>query len=189
MTCARPASQNCSSFDTQWLSCVYQFRSRLGTLDHDLLDWLETMESQYDGPDKDPGALNALQQLKALTPEKLAAAMVLRKADLSALSLKHYSVSFLDSQLANLSILPVDLQQRLFQVKAQLSLFNQQVSFLNGQAALTFQGDLGGANYAAVHQNLTDGYEKLASRAKGIADAISGVQQLYSKNLSGREHA
>ncbi len=28
---------------------------------------------------------------EALTPEKLAAAMVLRKADLSALSLKHYS--------------------------------------------------------------------------------------------------
>jgi hypothetical protein len=121
-----------------------------------------------------------LQQLKAMSPETLAGAMAVSKANLSALSLKQYSVSFLDSQLANLSILPFDLQQRLLQVKDQLSLFNQDVDFLNGQAALTFQGNLGGANYAVVQQNLINGYEKLASRAKGIADAITSIRQLYS---------
>jgi hypothetical protein len=161
-------------------SCVHLFRSRLGTLDRDLLEWLEPIEAQYEGPDKDPRALTGLQELKAMSPETLAAAMAASRANLSALSLKQYSVSFLDSQLANLSILPFDLQQRLLQVKDQLSLFNQDVDFLNGQAALTFEGNLGGANYATVQQNLINGYEKLASRAKGIADAITSIRQLYS---------
>jgi hypothetical protein len=97
-------------------SGVYLFRSLLGTLDHDLLAWLEPIESQYEGPDKDPRLLSALQHFKAMPAAALAAAMALNRAHLSGMSLKQYSMSFLDSQLANLSILPVDLQQRLLQV-------------------------------------------------------------------------
>jgi len=161
-------------------SCVQLFRSHIGTLDDELLEWLEPIESQYDGPDKDPRALALLHKLQGMTPQALSTSISAEKANPSALKLKQYAVSFLDSQLGKLSILPVDLQQRLLQVKDQLSLFNQDVTFLNSQAALTFQGGLGGANYAAVQQNLVAGYDKLATRAKGIADAITNVLQLYS---------
>ena len=160
-------------------SCVELFHSRVGTLDHEILGWMEPIEAEYDGPDKDPRALEAVQKLKAMTPPALAAAMAVRKASFSGMSVKQYSMSFLDSQFANLNILPVDLQQRLLQVKDQLAIFNQDVVFLNKQFALTFQSDLG-ANYAVVMQNLTHGYGKLASRARIIADAITGIRDRYS---------
>ena len=160
-------------------SCVELFHSRVGTLDHEILEWMEPIEAEYDGPDKDPRALEVVRKLKAMTPPALATAMAARKASFSGMSLKQYSMSFLDSQFANLNILPVDLQQRLLQVKDQLAIFNQDVVFLNSQFALTFQSDLG-ANYAVVMQNLTNGYGKLASRARSITDAITGIRDRYS---------
>ena len=160
-------------------SCVSLFSSRLGILDHDIIAWLEPIERDYNGPDKDPRALEYLLKLKALAPAELAAETAHQKGTLSGMSLKQYSTSFLDSQMPHLGILPMDLQQRLLRLKDDLDIFNQEVAFLNGQFDLTFRGDLGGANYAAVQTNLTNGYANLISRARAIAVAANAIIDKY----------
>jgi hypothetical protein len=73
------------------VSCVSLFCSRLGLLDHDLIAWLEPIETEYQGPDKEPGALVSLQQVKAMPVAELAAANAAQREPASGMSLKQYS--------------------------------------------------------------------------------------------------
>ena len=166
------------NFRYSMASLVQLVHSKMGTLNHEILDWVEPIEQHYQGPDKDPLALTVVQKLKALPPTELEGAMAIKKAQFSAMTAKQYSLSFIDSQMASLSILPIDLRLRILQVKDQLAIFNQDVTFVNSQLALTYQNL--GSNRGAVVQTLTDGYQTLASRARQIADAITAISDRYS---------
>jgi len=102
------------------------------------------------------------------------------------MNMKKYSLSFLEARLPDLAILPVGLQQALHQVRNQLDIYNQEVSVLQGHFAITFSAGLSPNNDARVRENLVLGYESLASRARSISDAITGVLKSYS-DVRGRE--
>lgn len=153
--------------------------TRLGTLNHPLLEWCELIESEYDGPDKDPHKARLLETLTATSPEQLASAMAVEKAKSEGVHVKQHSVPFLESRLPDISILPVELQQALHQVRSQLDLFNQTAVLLERQLELTYSPGMNDENQARVRKNIAIYTEKLAERAKVVADAISYVMRAH----------
>lgn len=161
-------------------NCANQFAVKTGTLDHELLAWLEPIEKGYDGPDKQPGGLNAIEQLTALSPQTLRTQIAAAAAP-GGLSLKRYALPFVEAQASNFAMLPLDLHRRLLRVGEQLNLYNQDVDFLNQQFAFTFDGSLDAMNHTAIRHNLGTGYVKLVGAARRIADAITEILEIYDK--------
>jgi hypothetical protein len=152
-------------------SLVYLIHSRQGDLNRALLEWIDPIESSYEGPDSSPEEKETWRKIRALKPEELARVADRRSEDL-AMNVKVFSLPFLEARMSDLPLLSVELQQGIHQVRHHLDLFNQDVAVLQGQFALTFQA-LPTENHARVRKNLTDGYKNLAKRATIIADAIT----------------
>jgi hypothetical protein len=160
-------------------STAYRLRSHLGTLDHDLLNWLEPIETAYTGPDRHAETVPALRALIAMTPDQLQRLQQTRTGPPSGLTLKQSQAPFLNSQLMALQDFDPDFQRRLLQIRSQLELLNEEVPYLMRQFELTF-GDLAPINRPIVQKNLTDGYAKMAIRAEDIANRISQLVPLSS---------
>lgn len=151
-------------------------KSATGTQDDTFLDWLEATVASYTGSDAEqPGFLAAVRQLRI----KLAGAIPpKRPSSGSGLHLKVYDLPFLASQVQRLSIFSIEFQQQVLQVKAQLDLFNADMTFLMRQYELTFNPSLDATNRAIIQANLQSGYAKGGRSAIHIADLIGRVEAL-----------
>jgi len=151
-------------------------RSATGTQDEAFLNWLDATVSDYTGADPEqPQFLAALRLLRskldgAILPKRTSAA--------SGLNLKQYDLPLLTSQVQKLSICSISFQQQVLQIKAQLDLFNADMSFLMRQYDLTFNPSLDAGNRAIIRANLESGYAKNARSAIRIADLIAKVEKL-----------
>jgi hypothetical protein len=159
-------------------SLAWTLGSRSGTIDKAFLNWIDPIESTYEGPDRSPEQREMWKRLQANPEDELEAIMAARRAGpRTATSLRDYSAPFLDSRLADLDLLPLSTQQSLHQVRHQMGLHNQDAGALRALIDLTFVPGLAPENHAIIQQNLADGYLRIGSRAKSIADAISVILQ------------
>ena len=161
--------------ETRYTMCsmVWSLRSRLGTLDREVLEWMDPIERSYNGAGEIPERREMWDQLMALPAQEVAAAVAKRVRPNVGISLKEYRMSLLDARLADVSILPLDDQVTLSMARHHLDLFNQEVAFLRQQSNLTFDPAAYAANRESIDKNLADGYAKLADRARIAADAMS----------------
>lgn len=163
---------------------VFRVRQHLGTIDHDMLDWLLPLFEEYRGGEADPKALEQLRTAHQLPSSALQAGNINKSALGIGLSLKTYSLPLLQAQVSNLSILPPTFQQEILDLHSKVDLFNQQCSALITEHGRTFDSSLSPENHAIVRKNLANGYQDLGERARRLADLISKV--LRGFRLSNR---
>jgi hypothetical protein len=154
-------------------------RSKLTTETHEFIDWLLPIIRAYNGPGKSPRLEDTMTKIREFSEEQLQQADITMNGENMGLTLKHYELPFLLTQANELSICSLDFQRRVFRVKGQLDLFNQQVSFQQSQYEKTFDTSIIGANRVAVEKNLTNGYAILATDAESIARAIGEIISRY----------
>ena len=159
---------------------AHMLRAHLGLVTDKFLDWVEPLMRDYDGPDAIPNIAEAMAKVRAMPKECRSMHLALRKPN-RGLDLKEYSIPFLEAMAGEISICPLDFQRRVWRIKGQLDLFNQQVLSLRALFAKTFDPSITGNNREAVISNLNEGYEQLASRAQLIADAVSEAAFSWKK--------
>jgi hypothetical protein len=158
---------------------AYRLRSHLATVDHKFLAKLEPIFDHYDGPDKDPQATESFKKLKDLPEDQLRDLHVKTRRPGRGIHLAKQSLPFLSSQVHALSICPIDFQQTILMLKAQLDYFNDEVDVITSYFNKTFDPSITGENRVAVLANLEEGYGKLAQRAENIVMFISDLNQVY----------
>jgi len=156
------------------MAFAFGVRTRMGKVDSEFLQWMTPIYERYRGSEEDKELVSRFQQLKALPPEQLRAVQAPLVSSFRGLSLKTYSVPYIEAQYASLSLFKPAFQQRVLQVKAKLAAFNEEVAFLMRQFELTFS-TLSSENRAVVSQNLNSGYEKLSSIAVTICRLIDEI--------------
>ncbi|MCI0564196.1 MAG: hypothetical protein MN733_37450, partial [Nitrososphaera sp.] len=99
----------------------------------------------------------------------------------SALSLKKYSLPFIDSKMSYVSAFDVPFQNHIFEIKNYLNALNEEVDQARHYTGLTFNSSLSDGNYKAVCQNLENCYKNVADRSKVIVEIISKLDKKQKK--------
>ena len=90
-----------------------------------------------------------------------------------SLTLRKYTTPFLDFNIGRLSMFPPSYQLKIFEIKAQLGLLNDQIEDSKFYHRMTFEPNISTENYNAVCYDLEQCYKKIADKSKTIADSIN----------------
>ena len=138
---------------------------------------MRSVALNYDRVHASDTPLKAVDGMLSLSDEEFAATVQENKARRLGLglSLKKYSAPFLDSKLGQLSLLNVDLQARLLEVRAQLSMFNEEVEQARAYFKMTFDKSADEINHEVAIKNLNGCYLIAAKTAQRIAKHIGKI--------------
>ena len=152
---------------------VFQIISKYGTLDKDLLNWLRPLVEESKGTySKD--SLDAIEKLLKFNDEHFKTLNEYAKLHaLSAISLKKYHLPFLDSKIGELSLFDMEFQNKIFEIRAQISFLNENIEQSQFFYEKTFDSTLNIENHKIINQNLRDSYQNISNNAKVIIDLIS----------------
>jgi len=160
---------------------AWRLRQHLLKVDSEFVRWLQPILDAYEGPDKDPNAIEAFRKLLERTDAQLKAIDgALRRPGVSP-RLVAFATPFLTSQVAAISICSLDFQRRILDLSNQLSLYNEEVRQTMDMLDKTFDPGIIDANREAVLANLEKGYEKLARRTEGIARQVTELINAYPR--------
>ena len=157
----------------------FRMRAYTGNLEDVFLRWFQPIADEYNGPDKDPMAIDLFREFSSMSPEERKAYYASFRQPNSFPKPVAYNMPFIDAGISNLALCPTDFQLRILEIKEQLHFYNEQVKFILGQFEKTFDPSIIGANRKAILTNLDNGIEKLINRAKWIADNIKELDKIY----------
>lgn len=155
---------------------AYVIAVRLGGYDRNLLTWIASVLKEYEGSEPKDEALKAIERLSKLTDEQLAAlAHQVKFKPGGALSLKNLSVPFLDANMGLLSLFPVDFQNRILEIRAQIDLLNQEIDEATSFYWKTFDSGTSEDNYKIISDSIRTKYQLIEGAARRLADKISNI--------------
>lgn len=141
-----------------------QLAKKFGKLDHDYLCETKEMLATYKGGDSAQSIILFIDTM--LNASKLEFDVLvknLRAEDGAALSLKSHSTVLLDSNAAQISQLPIELQSKIYEFKNVLNIYNQEVAMAKENLMRTYDATLSDMNYQRVKSALENTYADLQS--------------------------
>ena len=107
----------------------YKLLSRAAAVDRDFIRWILPILETYTGPGAEPKFAELYKKQLEMTDDQLRAMYQAMRTPGSGVGLKKYSLPFLESQIQSLSICPLEFQQKVLNMRAQLELLNQEIEF------------------------------------------------------------
>lgn len=157
---------------------VFLIGRQFGTIDRALLQLVHDIVVAYEGINPSEQLREGTQRLLELTDEQIRQLAEQSRATASpALSLKKYSLPFVDSKMAYMSAFDVPFQNHVFEIKNYLNGFNEEVDQARHYTALTFNSSLTEDNHHSICQNLKSCYRSAAERSKTIVEIIEKVKR------------
>lgn len=154
---------------------VFLIAQKFGTYDRDLLNWLDPLIKKFSDTDLKQKLLKTIEALLKLNDEQLYALSQQRKAQTKALSLKTFSLPFLDSKISTLSLFDTKFQNTILEIRSQVNLLSEEIEQARFFYEKTFDSTLNQENHAIISQNLRDSYQHIANVSRRIVDRISNI--------------
>jgi uncharacterized protein YfkK (UPF0435 family) len=147
-----------------------------GSLDKDFAHWALQIVDRYSGYEPSEGVQKFLHQfLDADDRTTSHLSGFARAKEGVGSTLKTFQAKFLESNLTEVSKLPVKTQRRIHEIRNQLSMLNQDVSRSETYLAMTFGSSLSEANYSRVNDDLNGIYKMVQGRCKSLADRVGSI--------------
>ena len=89
--------------------------------------------------------------------------------------LKSFSASFIETNLTQVSNLPIELQVKLHEFRNHLSTLNQEINMANDIHKLTFDSSISGVNHEIISKELISKYAFIQGMCKRVADKLGAV--------------
>jgi len=180
----RTAIQELQDLQFRMALLAYRVRSYLTTVDAEFAAWLQPILESYDGPEKDPRAIEGFRKLAGMKDEDRKAVQAALRRPGQSPRLIPFELGYLPQQSSLLSNYPADFQRRVGEISSQLRILNAQADFTMRMFEKTFDPAIVEANRAVVLANLEEGYAKVAARAQIIATAIGELRGRYPAEKS-----
>ena len=151
---------------------------RSGTFDRLLLHWLKPIVDKYTGPhslDLTP-VLTALQILNDFNDTQLREYVRIHSTPMTPLSLKKYSVPYIESKMDHLALFNEKTQGILLAIKAHVELVNQEVDASRFYFEKTFDSSLDSNNRTIVTTNYHQRCVFAADAARYTVDLINKLE-------------
>lgn len=155
---------------------AYYISDRHGTHDRDFLTWvLEKLQGDNEPSYQRIAA--TVRQILTLTDEQIAALARQRKTNADqTIPFRKYDLPFLDSQIHYVSAYPAQTQRELFEIRAQLKMFHEQIDDAREYQRMTFDLTIGSENHDRVSSNLREVEDQIANRTRTIANRIEALR-------------
>ena len=151
---------------------------RFSDYDKDFLNWLKEHIGRYRDVHEVNEMVKVYEELSKWDNKKLRDyTNMTRKPPEVMPSLRKSDIPFLDTQMGNLSLLNVDLQNKILAVKTQLSFMNEIIDGTNYFMKLTFDSTVDEKNRDRIFKNQVSHYQKIGNMARDIADLIDTLFQ------------
>lgn len=98
-----------------------------------------------------------------------------KKQPNSGLSLKKFSLSFLDSSITSLAKFDAILQSQLLEIKTRIGFMNETVDEARYYFRLSFQDGISPGNYEIANINMIGCYKTCASQARDVIKIIGEI--------------
>ena len=152
---------------------IYLNRMQLGTFDRDLLNWMKPIVTKYQGAHVTHPILQAFDLLSSFDDAKLKGYVARESSSQSGLSMKKYSIPYLEAKMDQLAQFPEKMQSTLLSIKAHLELVNQEIDIARFYMEKTFDSSIDAANLQIIQGNLRGRYDFAAEGARTTVDLIN----------------
>jgi hypothetical protein len=143
-----------------------------GKIDRTFLQWLESIQAQYEGPNAIQGTLERTRDLLKLTDAQIAATCPAR-SEPGHIALKKYTLPFLTSQLSALPIFSPEFQRLALEIVARVAIVNEEIDHLNFHFQKTFDSSLSETNRPLVLRNVNSSLNTVTQSSRHLCDNIA----------------
>lgn len=100
---------------------------------------------------------------------------MLKAAENIILSLKTYSLPFIESILEHLSVFDSKFQRDILEVRDQISILNEEIENAMSYSRLTFDPSSMDTNKDIISTNINSSYNNIGERCRIIVDKINKI--------------
>jgi hypothetical protein len=158
------------------LTAVYsKIQMHLGLSDKESLSWVKNIHKKYrdDCPRR---VLETMEKLLQAPDEQFKIATNLLKIeDNISLSLKTYSLPFIESISEHLSIFEPEFQRKILEIQSQINILNEETEIATFYYRLTFDPLCMKTNTYIIRSNLKENYNEIQHRCRIIVDKICEI--------------
>lgn len=146
-----------------------------GTKSKTSLEYSKTIYTKY-RVNCPQNILDGLEKLANSKKEELSALNVYLKAEENiSLNLKKYFLYFIESVSGEFSLLPLEFQREILEIRAQLNMYNDQVDNVTFFYRSTFDPGCMKTNSEIIRLNLDNNYKEVQDRCKVIINKICDI--------------
>jgi uncharacterized membrane-anchored protein YhcB (DUF1043 family) len=156
------------------LAAVYgKIDTHFGTRNKASLEYLKTIYEKY--RDKCPqDIIDGLNKLIKSDKKNIAAVNAYSKAEENiSLSFRKYSLYFIEAVSGEFSLLPIEFQREILEIRTQLNIYNELVDSTTFFYHSSFNAECMKNNSNIIKSNLENTYKEIQNRCKIITDKIS----------------
>jgi hypothetical protein len=152
---------------------VYIIESDYGKIDRDILLWLRHIFKEYDGMNDRKSLLEGIELALSQSQDTISILdKLLKKTTHKTITLKKFSLPFLDSRINSLSWFNPITQRHLLEIKTRIGFINDEIESTKYYLGLTFQKDISPENYKIAIDNEKVCHKAISKQAKLTADLI-----------------
>lgn len=158
------------------LAATYsKIQTHLGVQDKESLRWLKTIYLKY-RVECPQNVLEAMDKVLQASDENFkTVANLLKAKENAALGLKTYLLPFTDSVLDSLSIFDPKFQRDILEIRAQVSILNEEIENAMFYFRLTFDPSALSVNRNTIEVNLNNSYKLIERQSKIVVDKIEKI--------------
>jgi len=152
-----------------------KIQMHLGVRDKSTLFWVKGIYEKY-RTDVPKNVLEAMNKVLQAPDEHFnIASSFLKAPDNVDLSLKTFSVPFIESILADLSVFDSEFQSGIFEIRDQISVLNEEIENGTFYFRLSFDPAAMNTNGEAIRKNLNSAYNNIQERCKLIVNKTEKI--------------
>lgn len=176
----------CTEFhDLQYRVAIVSFLlgRRFGSLDNEYLAEIKPVIENYKGSEPNKSVAKLIDSLlKAEGKEFQAIINHMRAEQGIGLGLKTFSPSFLESNIALISKLPIELQSKIHEFRNHLNILNQEIIKANEDLKMTFDSSITDENHEIITNSLTEKYALIQGMSKRVVEKLGAVLSTTKSN-------
>lgn len=161
---------------TRLAANCYRIQMHLGTNDKPTLQWIKNVYEKYleDSPQSILGCIDKILQMP---DEQFNVTRRSKAVQSRGLALKTFSLSFTEAAFEYLMFFDSKFQNKIFEVRDQISILNEEIDDARHYFRLTFNPLCMETNSDIIDTNIEKSYAQIQERCKIIADKIDKILQ------------
>lgn len=172
--------------DLQYRLAIVSFliAQRYGTINRSYLSWLEPVLEQYQGNEPSKAVKDLVFFLRDASDDTFAAMIAASRAEADmGLTLKRYSVSFIENHLPDITSFPTGYQSHIHEFRNHFIILNQEIDGALQYQKMTWDSSMTEENHLRLTQELIRRYAGLQDIFKRVCDCLQPLIEHDAKKI------
>ena len=159
---------------------AYKIAGRYKNINKEFLEWIKPHLENYEGTYITENISKLLKDLSKLDDEILSAIYARISSEGRSMSIKVFSLPYLDSRISLISSINRNDQRRIIEIRAQIAILNEMIEEARFYHKKTFDSSMSPENHDIVRKNIDDTYGFIGMKAQHLVDIIHEATMVHA---------